>query len=159
MFVTNTDALRHLATVEADLLRGTYRSPQQAGPTVAVWAARHIAAQQGRLTPKTQALNESLLRSSIEPSLGAAPVNQLQKIAVREWVAALTARGLSPSRVRQALVVLSQVIAAAVEDDMSTATRAPVCGHRGSPRRSRGFDPCAGDCAAVRHQAAVRPVG
>jgi integrase len=116
-FATKTDALRFLATVEVDLLRGTFRAPQQEpSQTVAAWAARYIAAQSGRLTPKTQALYESLLRSCIEPGLGAVPVSQLSKISVREWVASLTSRGLSPSRVRQALVVLSQVMAAAVED-------------------------------------------
>lgn len=117
-FATRTDALRFLATVEADLLRGTFRAPQEPGQTVAVWAGRHIAAQAGRLTPKTQALYESLLRSCIEPGLGPVPVSGLPKITVREWVASLTSRGLSPSRVRQALVVLSQVMAAAVEDDL-----------------------------------------
>ena len=117
-FGTKTDALRFLATVEADLLRGTFRAPQEPSQTVAVWAARYVAAQTGRLTPKTQALYESLLRSCIEPGLGAVQVAELRKISVREWVAGLTSRGLSSSRVRQALVVLSQVMAAAVEDGM-----------------------------------------
>lgn len=73
-FATKTDALRFLATVEADLLCGTFRLTQAPSQTVATWAARHIAAQTGRLTPKTQALYESLLRSCIEPRLGAVPI-------------------------------------------------------------------------------------
>lgn len=117
-FATKTDALRFLATVEADLLRGTFRAPEAPSQTVAAWTARHIAAQTGRLTPKTQALYESLLRSCIEPGVGAVPVAELRKIAGREWVASLTSRGLSASRVRQALVVLSQVMAVAVEDGL-----------------------------------------
>ena len=118
-FATKTDACHFLTTVEADLLRGTLRTPQAPRQTVAVWASRYIAAQAGRLTPKTQALYESLLRSCIDPGLGAVQVADLRKIAVREWAAALTTRGLSPSRVRQALVVLSQVMAAAVEEGMT----------------------------------------
>lgn len=117
-FATKTDAQRYLTTVEADQLRGVWRTPDAEVPLLDVWAARHIAAQRGRLTPKTQALYESLLRACISPGLGDHRLDRLQKIEVREWVAALTARGLSASRVRQALVVLSQVLDAAVDDDL-----------------------------------------
>lgn len=118
-FRTKTDAQRYLATVEADQLRGVLRTPDGADvPLLSDWAARHVAAQRGRLTPKTLALYESLLRSCISPGLGHRRLDRLQKIEVREWVAALTARGLSASRVRQALVVLSQVLDAAVDDDL-----------------------------------------
>ena len=117
-FLTKTDAHRYLTTVEADQMRGIWRPADVDVPLLDAWAARHIGAQRGRLTPKTQALYESLLRSCISPVLGDRRLDRLQKIEIREWVAALTARGLSASRVRQALVVLSQVLDAAVEDDL-----------------------------------------
>ncbi len=117
-FATKTDAQRYLTTVEADQLRGVWRTSDVDVPLLNLWAERYIAAQRGRLTPKTQALYESLLRSCISPVLGSRRLDRLQKIEIREWVAALTARGLSASRVRQALVVLSQVLDAAVDDDL-----------------------------------------
>lgn len=119
-FATKTEAQRYLSTVEADQLRGLWRGPEVHVPLLSKWAERHIAAQRGRLTPKTQALYESLLRSCINPTLGNRRLDKLQKIEIREWVAELTARGLSASRVRQALVVLSQVLDAAVDDDLIT---------------------------------------
>lgn len=83
-FRTKTDALRYLATVETDLLRGVFRTPDAAEvPLLSDWAARHVAAQQGRLTPKTLALYESLLRSCIGPGLGHHRLDRLQKIEVR----------------------------------------------------------------------------
>lgn len=139
MFATKTDALRFLATVESDMLRGTWQRPVPPADDVSVsaWAARHIAAQRGRLTPKTLALYESLLRSCIQPTFGDALLRDVQKIAVREWVASLTARGLSASRVRHSLIVLSQVMAAAVEDGLVDSN--PCTGVR--PPRLRQTEP------------------
>ncbi len=139
MFATKTDALRFLATVESDMLRGTWQRPvaPAAEVSVSAWAARHIAAQRGRLTPKTLALYESLLRSCIEPTFGVTLLGDVQKIAVREWVASMTSRGLSASRVRHALIVLSQVMAAAVEDGLVDSH--PCTGVR--PPRLRETEP------------------
>jgi integrase len=139
MFATKTDALRFLAMVESDLLRGVWVRPADApgAVTVASWAQRYVAAQRGRLTPKTFALYESLLRSCIVPAFDTTLIHDIQKIAVREWMASLSARGLSASRVRHALVVLSQVMAAAVEDGLIASN--PCTGVR--PPRLRQTEP------------------
>jgi len=70
------------------------------------------------LKPKTRLSYDSLTRTCILPALGGTPVGELRPIAVREWVSAMTARGLSASRVRQAYLLLSQMMAAAEESGM-----------------------------------------
>ncbi|HVA61839.1 MAG TPA: site-specific integrase [Mycobacteriales bacterium] len=115
-FATKTDVFRYLATAEADLLRGDWHDHQAGQITVRAWGERYLAAQQSRLTPKTYTSYDSLWRTCIEPTFAATMVARVQKIAVREWVAQMTGRGLGPSRVTQALRLLSQILAAAVDD-------------------------------------------
>jgi len=128
-FTTKTAAGRFLTTVEADLLRGI--TPAEPAPPVPLqeWAARHVLAQRHRLTPKTYALYDSLLRSCVNPVLGDLQLSSITKMTVREWVADLSARPLSPSRVRQALGLLSQVLDAAIDEGLLTAN--PCRGVRG----------------------------
>jgi len=128
-FTTKTAAGRFLTTVEADLLRGI--TPAEPAPPVPLqeWAARHVLAQRHRLTPKTYALYDSLLRSCVNSVLGDLQLTTITKMTVREWVADLSARPLSPSRVRQALGLLSQVLDAAIDEGLLTAN--PCRGVRG----------------------------
>jgi integrase len=73
------------------------------------------------LRPKTVASDASLMNTTIRPSLGDVPVGRLRPIDIQEWVAMLTTRGLSASRVKQAYRLLSQLLAAA-EDSGLVAT-------------------------------------
>ena len=73
------------------------------------------------LKPKTRAGYDSLLSTAILPVLGDLQLGRLRPIDVQEWVSALTARGLSPSRVRQAYRLLSQILSAA-EDSALIST-------------------------------------
>jgi integrase len=122
--------------------------------TVDEWAERHVASQRARLTPKTVALYESLLRSCILPYFSGKPLRSVRKIEVREWVASLCERPLSASRVRQALGLLSQVFDAAVEDGLANTN--PCAGVRGP--RLRATEPRILTPEEVgRLAAAVRP--
>lgn len=143
-FASKTQALQFLATVEADLLRGDWRDSRQSVRTVSDWGTQFLRDQRPRLTPKTFALYESLFRSCVVEAFGAVPLNLVRKSAVREWVAALSARGLSASRVRQALGLLSQILDAAVDDELvdvnpcrGVRARAFRSRIRGSSRRNR----------------------
>jgi hypothetical protein len=53
---------------------------------------------------------------SPEPAIRVRGLAAIDILAVREWVAALVEHGLSASRIRNAHQVLSQILAAAVED-------------------------------------------
>ena len=50
------------------------------------------------------------------------PLSAIRPIAVSEWVASLRRRGLSPSRVRQSYRLFSQILRAAVENDLLTVS-------------------------------------
>ncbi len=67
--------------------------------------------------PKTVAGYRSLLDRHVLPAFGRFELRQITTQAVRRWLADLQAQGLSPSRVRQAYLVLSGSLDAAVDDD------------------------------------------
>lgn len=117
-FASKTEAVQFLATVETDLLRGSWRDSRLPVPTVSDWGAQFLRGQRPGLTPKTFALYESLFRSCVSDTFGSVPLNRVRKSAVREWVAALSSRGLSASRVRQALGLLAQIMDAALDDEL-----------------------------------------
>ena len=115
--------------MEADLSRGHWNEPADVTTTVSEWGERFLAAQRPRLAVKTVALYGSLYKSCIEPTFGDTALPKIRKIDVREWAASLSARPLSPSRVRQALGLLSQILASAVDDDLLKVN--PCIGVRG----------------------------
>ena len=120
-FPTKTDARRFPVDVEADLRRGVLRDPLAAQVTVGIWTRRFLETHAVGLKPSTAASSCSLNRCCIGPHLAEHRLDRLRKSHVREWVAELSARGLSASRVRQALVVLTKAIEAAVDDDLISA--------------------------------------
>jgi integrase len=69
------------------------------------------------LKPKTLAGYQSLLRSRILPTFGAWPIADIRPGDVDAWIAAMRRDGLSPSRIRQAHVVLSAMLDLAVRHD------------------------------------------
>jgi len=116
-FRTKTDAARFLTNVEADQQRGRWVDHTLGRGTLAEWAGRYLATTT-HLKPKTRQGYDSLTRTLILPALGQMPVGSVRPIHVREWVSSMTARGLSSSRVRQAYLLLSQMMAAAEESGM-----------------------------------------
>ncbi len=121
-FARKGDAERWLVDKESEVRRGLWIDPAAGIVTVAEWSDRWLSSVRPALKVKTVASYESLLRSTIGPTFGAVPVSAVRPIMVGEWVAALTKRGLSPSRVRQSYVVLSLVLDAAVDNDMILAS-------------------------------------
>jgi hypothetical protein len=73
-----------------------------------------------------------LLDNQILPTFERATLGAIDTLVVREWIAGLVEQGLSPSRVRNAHQVLSQVLAAGVEGGRIAATLRPGCGYRAS---------------------------
>jgi integrase len=116
-FRTKTAADQFLSTVETDQQRGKWVDHTLGRGTLDEWAARYLATTT-HLKPKTRLGYDSLTRTCILPVLGQMPVGDLRPIHVREWVSGMTARGLSGSRVRQAYLLLSQMMAAAEESGM-----------------------------------------
>lgn len=119
-FATKTEAARFLARVETDIERGVWADPRLGKVTVREWAVRYLPTMV-HLKPKTRAGYDSILRTAILPALGDLQLGRLRPIDVQEWVSALTARGLSPSRVRQAYRLLSQILSAAEDSALISA--------------------------------------
>ena len=113
-FLRKVDADRFAATVETDKARGEWIDPRLGRKTVEEWSGEWLA-QLVHLRPKTTVGYQSLLRTCVLPTFGSLPLARVDQPAVAAWVAALRARGLSASRVRQAYRVLSGMLGAAVQ--------------------------------------------
>lgn len=72
----------------------------------------------GHLKIKTRAGYASLLKTKILPRFGDVPLSAVKPIMIGEWVADLRRRVFSPSRVRQSYRLLSQIMKAAVANDL-----------------------------------------
>ncbi|MEU9329511.1 site-specific integrase [Streptomyces canus] len=117
-FATTTDADRWLAKKRIEIEDGRWIDPAEGQTTVREWATRWLAAVSPQLKHKTQASYRSLINSQIAPALGDRELSSLRPITVTEWVAQMRTKGLSPSRIRQAYRVLSQVMTSAVDNGL-----------------------------------------
>jgi integrase len=122
-----TDAKRFLVGVEDAKLRGAYVDPAKGKVGLDQWAERWYATT-ADLKPATRRTYRLLLDNQVLPHFGTATLAGVDTLAVREWVAGLVESGLSPSRIRNAHQVLSQVLAAAV--DGGRLARNPAAGVR-----------------------------
>jgi integrase len=80
------------------------------------------------LKPASRRTYRKLLDNQILPAFERAPLGGIDTLAVREWIAGLVEQGLSPSRIRNAHQVLSQILAAGVEG--GRIARNPAAGVR-----------------------------
>ena len=113
-FDKRADAERFASSIETDILRGDYVDPRAGKVALEDWAKKWTAGL--TVKPKTKATYESLLRSRILPVFGNRRLSQLRRSDIQEWVASMLEKPLSPSRVRQALIVLRLMLDAAVDD-------------------------------------------
>lgn len=115
-FDRKSDAQRHLATVEADLLRGTYVDPRAGQVTLAEYATDWMTKQEWRHS--TRALAESHMRNHIGPRLGSRPLASITRTDVQGFVTGL-GRGedaLSPKTIDGIYRRLVSILEAAVYD-------------------------------------------
>ena len=84
------------------------------GLTLEAWSKEYLGFSV-HLKPKTRIGYESLLRTRILPSFGTLSLHAFDGLAIRRWVAAMHAEGLSPSRTQQSYRLLSQMLASAVD--------------------------------------------
>jgi integrase len=110
------DADRFLATVESAKLRGDWTDPSAGRVTLYDWSSAWLLTVVSTLKPKTIASYESLLRSRILPVLGSRTLASLRPSDVEAWIGQMQVDGLSPSRIRQAHVVLKLTLDGAVRD-------------------------------------------
>lgn len=107
------DAERFAAGVKADIDRGVYHDPEAGKITFGEWAGEWLRGKVD-LAPRTQQGYESLLRVHVLPVFGDRPLRSITTVEIRRFVRDLSGQ-LSPSRVRQAYMVISGAFRAAVE--------------------------------------------
>ena len=110
------DAQKHLATVEADLLRGTYVDPRAGQTSLAEYATDWMSKQEWRHS--TRSLAESHMRNHIGPRQGKRPLGSITRTDVQGFVTSL-GRGddaLSPKTIDSIYRRLVSILEAAVYD-------------------------------------------
>ena len=137
-FGTRQDADAYLATVRADLIRGTWQAPQaRTRPlTFAEYARPWLADRQ--LRPRTSDHYEHLLDEHLLPAFGAVPLTDITADMVRGWHARL-APG-RPTLRAHAYALLRTILADAVRDDLIAVNPAHIRG-AGQANRARQVRP------------------
>ena len=125
-FATKADARRFLATVEADILRRTYRAPKEVDETLAQYGTYWVQSRPG-LKDSTRHQYEIDFRLHIKPTLGHHRLDRIEPEAVRRWHAELS-RDLRKSlaatgrdgkaTVARSYRVLRAILQTAVDDEL-----------------------------------------
>lgn len=112
-FARKPDAVRFLALVQADLLRGSYIDPGRSRTALSVYARLWLDSLSVR--PSTRRTYDSHLRAWILPALGARTLASITPTDVRGLVRRLSEQ-LAPSTAHHVHGLLSAILRAAVED-------------------------------------------
>lgn len=120
-FERKVDAQQWLDQVTASVVRGDYVDPKAGRATLASYAASWEAIQVS--SEGTQRIVDNALRLHILPELGTHPLSAIRPTMVQALVKKLSAdKGLSPGTIHGIYHVLTQVLAAAVDDRLISAT-------------------------------------
>lgn len=116
-FRRRVDAERFLATVEAGKLRGEWIDPRLGRRTFGEWAAQ-FEASRVNLERTTRAQREVALRTHILPWFGDRPLGSITEMDVRAFLGELLRSGMAPSYATKHLRILSQILKAAVRNQL-----------------------------------------
>jgi integrase len=112
-FTRKVDAERHLTSMEASKLHGSYVDPGAGRVTVAAYAEQWAAARVHRESSAERL--EVYLRRHVLPALGNRPIGQVRHSEVQQWIKRLS-ETLAPGTVENVYRVLSALMRAAVRD-------------------------------------------
>src|SRR5262245_34719266 len=124
-FRRKLDADRWLATVEADIVRGTYVDPNVGKITFREYAERWRAGQVHR--PTSAAHVETMLRRHVYPAFGDRSLASIWPSEIQAWVRRLS-DSLAPSTVKVVHGIVAAIFKAAVSDRRIAAS--PCLGTR-----------------------------
>jgi hypothetical protein len=112
--ITKADANAYLAAVETQIRRGSWIDPWAARMPLAYWAEEWRATIVD-LRPSTKVRDLGYLERYLLPRFGDMELGRIDHMAVRTWVAELSASGLSPATTTKAAQILSKMMKAAVQ--------------------------------------------
>jgi integrase len=115
-FRTKVEAESWLHAAETAKRKGEWIDTRAGKQRLTDWAARWLAGARPSLKPSTVSSYASLIQSRIDPVLGQYRLASLRPSDVQAWVNGMDAAGVSTSRIRQARVVLAQILDSAVQD-------------------------------------------
>lgn len=124
-FIDKTSAGAWLDEKEVEIRRGRWVDPRAGATTFREWAERWYASVQSGLKPKTANGYRRILDNFIYPTFADVKLGVIRPIDVNEWKTKLvrrkskaTGKPLSPSQVVQGYRLLSQIMKAAVDNDL-----------------------------------------
>ena len=137
-FATKAAAHRWLATVEADLVRGTLADPAGARLRFADWADERLRTKPGQRAA-TLARDRAALDTWFTPALHDMPLVAITPSHIRSVVAAMQTKNLAPKSVRTYVGTLQAIFRAAVDADLlaKSPVRPRLLGLETIPRRER----------------------
>jgi integrase len=113
-FATKKAALAALDKLRTDLARGVFVEPSKL--TVGVYLSdQWLPIAESRVRPTTAASYRMIVRRWIVPTIGAVPLQLLDRARVARWVVELSQAGLAAKSVRNVHVVLRKALADALE--------------------------------------------
>lgn len=115
-FARKAEALRYLALIEAQMMRGEWIDSARSDIRLEDYATRWIT-ERANLRPRTVQLYTWLLGKHITPYLGLIPLGKLDTALIREWRATLLSKGVSANMVAKAYRLLRAVLMTAVKED------------------------------------------
>ena len=125
-FPTKLEAVAYEAKMKSDVVRGDYANPIS-GKTKVETVYLDFYKSLGNKKPKTKDGYESLWKNMVQPTWGSRSISSITRAEFKSWVnegKSLTGNLVSPSRMRQAVVLLNLILEHAI--DMSLISKNPI---------------------------------
>lgn len=116
-FDRRVDAERHLTTVEARKLAGTYINPRADRLKLGEFTEQTTLGWLNR-RDSTRARDDSYLNSLILPAISDASLGAVHPTDVQKWVAQLDAAGYAPATIRKAFQLIGRIFSDAVQAEL-----------------------------------------
>ncbi len=113
-FDRRVDAERHLTTIEARKLAGTYVDPRAGRLKLGEFTEQTTVGWLNR-RDSTKARDDSYLNSLILPAFANASLGAIHPADVQQWVAQLNSAGYAPATIRKAFQLLGRIFSDAVQ--------------------------------------------
>ena len=130
-FPTKLEAVAYEAKMKSDVVRGDYANPVS-GKTKVETVYLDFYKTLGNKKPKTKDGYESLWKNMVQPTWGSRSISSITRAEFKNWVnegKSLTGNLVSPSRIRQAVVLLNLILEHSV--DMGLISKNPIGKTRG----------------------------
>lgn len=136
---TRTDKLKRVVSdwakdMESSVARGEWRDPRQARIRWEDWRDQWLAARV--VEPETMRNDRSILSTHISPQWEGWRLGAISRIEVQAWIRRMATAGVGPQAVRRAVVTLTTMMAAAVDEGLISET---PCRRLDLPATPRGL--------------------